>query len=136
MYEEEEEEIDEAVVKRLFDLPNQRFPRETEDSGVTKTSQKAWASGAYRHGGVLGLRKSSKEFPYSTRLVNQYIQGELGLSATWSTFSLHQNLNVKRHRDSHNARDRYSHLIPITNFKEGGQGRRPMDTAGPGGRRW
>ena len=117
----EEEEIDEAVVKRLFDLlPKQRFPREIADSEVIKMRQKAWASGVYRHGGVLGLRNSSKEFPYSTRLIKLYIQKKLGLDATWSTFSLHENLNVKRHRDSHNARDRYSHLIPITDFKEGG----------------
>ena len=117
----EEEEIDEAVVKRLFDLlPNQRFPREIADSEVIKMRQKAWASGVYRHGGVLGLRNSSKEFPYSTRLIKLYIQKKLGLDATWSTFSLHENLNVKRHRDSHNARDRYSHLIPVTDFKEGG----------------
>ena len=33
----EEEEIDEAVVKRLFDLlPNQRFPREIADSEETE----------------------------------------------------------------------------------------------------
>ena len=79
----EEEEIDEAVVKRLFDLlPNQRFPRVTADSEVIKMRQKAWASGVYRHGGVLGLRNSSKGFPYSTRLINLYIQKKLGLDAT------------------------------------------------------
>ncbi|CAE7484241.1 GIP [Symbiodinium sp. CCMP2456] len=54
------------------------------------------------------------------RLVNQFIRTVLGASATWSTFSLHRNLSVKRHRDSHNARDELSYLIPISDFRQGG----------------
>ena len=67
------------VVKRLFDLlPNQRFARKIEDPGETEITSKAWASGACRHGGVLGFRNSSEEFPNSSRLVNQYIRNRLG----------------------------------------------------------
>ncbi|CAE7777622.1 GIP, partial [Symbiodinium necroappetens] len=116
-----EDNVDEEVIKRLFELlPNQRLPRQTEDCGASGLPPKAWASGVYRHGGVLGVRKSSREFPYSTRLVNQFIREVLGDSTTWSTFSLHRNLGVKRHRDSHNARDELSYLIPISEFGKGG----------------
>ncbi|CAE7817553.1 unnamed protein product, partial [Symbiodinium necroappetens] len=117
----DEGDVNEEVIERLFDLlPNQRLPRQTEDCGEGSLPPKAWASGVYRHGGVLGVRNSSKEFPYSTRLVNQFIRGVMGESATWSTFSLHRNLSVKRHRDSHNARDELSYLIPISDFQQGG----------------
>ena len=117
----EEEDVDEEVIKRLFELlPSQQFARESTETSEGETHPKAWASGAYRHGGVLGIRNSSKEFPYATRVVNQFIRTHLGEDATWSTFSIHRSLSVKRHRDSHNARDKYSRLIPITDFKEGG----------------
>ncbi|CAE7222038.1 GIP [Symbiodinium sp. CCMP2456] len=116
-----EDDVNEDVIERLFELlPSQGLPRQTEDCGASGLSPKAWASGVYRHGGVLGVRNSPKEFPYSTRLVNQFIRGVLGESATWSTFSLHRNLSVKRHRDSHNARDELSYLIPISDFRQGG----------------
>ena len=117
----EEEDVDEEMIKRLFELlPSQQFARESTETSEGEMHPKAWASGAYRHGGVLGIRNSSKEFPYATRVVNQFIRTHLGEDATWSTFSIHRNLSVKRHRDSHNARDKYSRLIPITDFKEGG----------------
>ncbi|CAE7586293.1 unnamed protein product [Symbiodinium sp. CCMP2456] len=116
-----EEDVTEEVIEKLFELlPNQRLPRQTEDHGSEGLPPKAWASGVYRHGGVLGVRNSSKEFPYATRLVNQFIRTVLGESVTWSTFSLHRNLSVKRHRDSHNARDELSYLIPISDFRQGG----------------
>ncbi|CAE7034866.1 pol, partial [Symbiodinium sp. CCMP2456] len=87
-----EDDVDERVIERLFELlPNQRLPRQTEDCGVSGLPPKAWKSGVYRHGGVLGVRKSSREFPYSTRLVNQFIREVLGDSTTWSTFSFHRN---------------------------------------------
>ena len=52
--------------------------------------------------------------------MNLFIQEKLGEQACWSTFSIHRNLNVKKHRDSHNARDKDSYLIPISDFKDGG----------------
>ena len=33
---------------------------------------------------------------------------------------MHRNLSVKKHRDSHNARDKDSYFIPISDFKDGG----------------
>ena len=74
----------------------------------------------YRHGGVLGVRNSTKDYPLATKVVNLFIQEKLGEHACWSTFSMHRNLNVKKHRDSHNARDKASYLIPISDFKDGG----------------
>ena len=112
----EEEEVDEGFEL----LPSQQFARESTGTSEGEACPKAWASGAYRHGGVLGIRNSSKTFPYATRVVNQFIRAKLGEDATWSTFSIHRNFSVKRHRDSHNARDKYSRLIRITDFKEGG----------------
>ena len=53
----EEEEIDERMIKRLFELlPSQQFARESTGTSEGETRPKAWASGAYRHGGVLGIR--------------------------------------------------------------------------------
>ncbi|CAE7558242.1 GIP, partial [Symbiodinium sp. KB8] len=60
------------------------------------------------------------DYPLATKVVNLFIQEKLGEHACWSTFSMHRNLNVKKHRDSHNARDKASYLIPISDFKDGG----------------
>ena len=113
--------VDESVVEHLFELlPNQRISRKIDDCEHAGLPPKAWASGVYRHGGVLGVRNSTKDYPLATKVVNLFIQEKLGEQACWSTFSIHRNLNVKKHRDSHNARDKDSYLIPISDFKDGG----------------
>ena len=60
------------------------------------------------------------DYPLATKVVNSFIREKLGESESLSTLSMHRNLSVKRHRDSHRARDKESHLIPISNFKDGG----------------
>ncbi|CAE7244306.1 unnamed protein product, partial [Symbiodinium sp. KB8] len=114
--------VDESVVEHLFELlPDQRFSRKIDDCEHAGSPPKAWASGVYRHGGVLGVRNSTKDYPLATtKVVNLFIQAKLGEQACWSTFSMHRSLNVKKHRDSHNARDKVSYLIPISEFKDGG----------------
>ena len=113
--------VDESVVGHLFELlPDQRISRKIDDYEHTGLPPKAWASGVYRHGGVLGVRNSTKDYPLATKVVNLFIQEKLGGHACWSTFSMHRNLSVKKHRDSHNARDKDSYLIPISDFKDGG----------------
>ena len=113
--------VDESVVEHLFELlPDQRISRKTDECAHAGSPPKAWASGVYRHGGVLGVRNSTKDYPLATKVVNLFIQEKLGEHACWSTFSMHRNLNVKKHRDSHNARDKASYLIPISDFKDGG----------------
>ncbi|OLQ02937.1 hypothetical protein AK812_SmicGene14162 [Symbiodinium microadriaticum] len=66
------------------------------------------------------IRLEFEDYPLATKVVNLFIQEKLGKHACWSTFSMHRNLNVKKHRDSHNARDKASYLIPISDFKDGG----------------
>ncbi|CAE7646124.1 unnamed protein product, partial [Symbiodinium sp. KB8] len=113
--------VDESVVEYLFELlPDQRISKKTDDCAHAGSPPKAWASGVYRHGGVLGVRNSTKDYPLATKVVSLFIQEQLGEHACWSTFSVHRNLNVKKHRDSHNARDKASCLIPISDFKDGG----------------
>ena len=113
--------VDESVVEHLFELlPNQRIARKIDDCEHAGLPPKTWASGVYRHGGVLGVRNSTKDYPLATKVVNLFIQEKLGEQACWSTFSIHRNLDVKKHRDSHNARDKVSYLIPISDFKDGG----------------
>ncbi|CAE7452351.1 unnamed protein product, partial [Symbiodinium microadriaticum] len=110
--------VDESVVGHLFELlPDQRISRKIDDYEHAGLPPKAWASGVYRHGGVLGVRNSTKDYPLATKVVNLFIQEKLGGHACWSTFSMHRNLSVKKHRDSHNARDKDSYLIAISDFK-------------------
>ncbi|CAE7315270.1 GIP, partial [Symbiodinium microadriaticum] len=113
--------VDESVVERLFELlPDQRISRKTDDCGHAGSPPQAWASGVYRHGDVLGVRNSTKDYQLATKVVNSFIQGKFGEQACWSTFSMHRNLNAKKHRDSHDVRDKVSYLIPISDFKDGG----------------
>ncbi|OLP97705.1 hypothetical protein AK812_SmicGene19927 [Symbiodinium microadriaticum] len=113
--------VDESVVEHLFELlPDQRISRKTDECAHAGSPPKAWASGVYRHWGVLGVRNSTKDYPLATKVVNLFIQEKLGEHACWSTFTMHRNLNLKKHRDSHNARDKASYLIPINDFKDSG----------------
>ena len=125
----EEIDVDEEVIARLFEmLPKTRTTRnvnpEKEDGEDEKVAPMDWSAGAFVHGGVLGLKKGTKKFPYTTRVVNQFIASKLGNCAgelpTWTTFSLFGNILAGPHRDSHNFASSSSYLIPVSSFDGGG----------------
>ena len=125
----EEIDVDEEVIARLFEmLPKTRTTRnvnpEKEDGEDEKVAPMDWSAGAFVHGGVLGLKKGTKKFPYTTRVVNQFIASKLGNCAgelpTWTTFSLFGNILAGPHRDSRNFASSSSYLIPVSSFDGGG----------------
>ena len=60
--------VDESVVEHLFELLTRGSPGRstTVSSEHAGSPPKAWASGVYRHGGVLGVRNSTKDYPLAT----------------------------------------------------------------------
>ena len=125
----EELEIDEEIIAKLYDMiPTTQASRnlaendkEKEEGSVSRT---LWSAGAFVHGGILGLKKNTRKYPYTTRVVNQFIASKLpageNMDPTWTTFSLFKNILTGPHSDSHNDAMKPSYLIPVSSFDDGG----------------
>ena len=90
----------------------------------------SFLTGAYRHGGVAGARKSLAEFPLTSRLLVQ-LATQLFPGTTFSTVALFRNLRTPRHSDSNNLTGSCNHVAALTSFSGGGirvyQGPEPED---------
>ena len=108
-------------------LPDEEFPRGDVDEGepaMPTVSQESkpqlfWSTGAFVHGGVVGLRRTTKSFPSSTRLINQYIR-QLDPNHTWTSVALLKNHRTAMHKDAHNRLGQETLLAPLTKFRRGG----------------
>ena len=105
---------DEGEMLLLFEkLP--RAKAEREDRGFVGRS---WSSGMYTHGGCTGLRRLSRKFPLATKVFNMFIRSKIP-EASFTTFAVLDGILSPPHRDSHNAVDSLSWLIPVTLFRHG-----------------
>ena len=110
-------------------LPDSAFPREelTEDMvnfSATALESKAkprkcWLTGAYVHGGVVGLTRNTRSFPCSTQVVNRYIK-QLNPNHQWTSVAIIRNYRTAMHKDTHNELGQPTMLAPITRFRRGG----------------
>ncbi|CAE6932646.1 unnamed protein product [Symbiodinium natans] len=118
-----------TLPKELQDCPhltftdNRRHSADSLDGG-------SFLTGAYRHGGVAGARKSLAEFPLTSRLLVQ-LATQLFPGTTFSTVALFRNLRTPRHSDSNNLTGSCNHVAALTSFSGGGirvyQGPEPED---------
>ena len=79
-------------------------------------AQKLWASGAFVHGGVLGLKKSTTVFPMATRAFVKYIK-QVKPDHEFNSVVVNINIQAKGHKDIHNAGSNL--VLPLSAFKGG-----------------
>ena len=82
------------------DLPRDVLPLPDEEMW----SPKSWGAGAYIHGGVAGVRRSTTLFPYSTKVLTKFVK-EADPTHKFNAVALFRNSRVRLHKDSHNSRD-------------------------------
>ncbi|CAE7464616.1 unnamed protein product [Symbiodinium sp. KB8] len=101
-------------VLEVFELlPDQELPR-----GSALEGAKAFSIGAYSHGGIVGVRESTKLFPHVARFFCKAIS-VVSPSHLFSTITLHRQVHVSCHQDSQNY-GVPNLVVPLT-FFEGGQ---------------
>ena len=102
------------VLKLFRLLPAQRAPR-----GTPTASTKSFFTGLFVHGGVLGLRSSSSEYPAATRLLCRAVR-EACPGLKFSTVEVLRNMRADAHVDAHNSGTEPNFIWGISRFKGGG----------------
>ena len=97
-------------VQQLFTRAARRKPRGRATS---------WATGAFTHGGVSGLRDGAKRLPNVTRFLAKFAREFMG-AEQFATVVIQRNGGGKVHRDSHNYPGSRNWLCPLTSFEGGG----------------
>ncbi|CAE7400874.1 GIP, partial [Symbiodinium sp. CCMP2456] len=108
-------------------LPDERFPRgevppgeEHENHAKSRAKEKkAWSTGAFIHGGVAGLRRSTRSFPTTTKVINAYIK-QVDPNHQWTSVAILKNHQTAMHKDPHNSLYHQTLLAPLTKFRRGG----------------
>ena len=85
--------------------------------GVVEEAQKIWSSGAFVHGGVFGVKKSTSAFPMSTRAFVKYAK-QIAPNHEFTSVSTNINIQARGHKDIHNVGENM--ITPLSVFKEGG----------------
>ena len=98
-------------------LPEEPFPR--HEGGQDKGTKKAWSTGVFIHGGVAGLKRSTKSFPSTTKVINAYVK-QLDPGHQWTSVAILKNYHTAMHKDPHNSLHHQTLLAPITKFRRGG----------------
>ena len=102
------------VLKLFRLLPAQRAPRSKPTA-----SAKSFFTGLFVHGGVLGLRSSSSEYPAATRLLCRAVT-EACPGLKFSTVGVLRNMRADAHVDAHNSDTEPNFIWGISRFKGGG----------------
>ena len=84
--------------------------------GVVEDAQKVWTSGAFVHGGVLGLKKSTTAFPMATRAFVKYVK-QVMPEHEFNSVAVNINVQAKGHKDIHNTGKNLA--VPLSAFQGG-----------------
>ena len=79
----------------------------------------AFLLGAYSHGHMKGISKMSFKFASLLKYVNAFLRHHLP-EASWSSVMISYNRSVFPHRDHHNDKNSYNHLVCVGPYEGGG----------------
>ncbi|CAE7744641.1 unnamed protein product [Symbiodinium pilosum] len=97
-------------VQQLFTRASRRKPRGKATS---------WATGAFTHGGVSGLRDGARRLPNVTKFLAKFAR-ELMKAEQFAAITIQRNGGGPAHRDFHNYPGSKNWLCPLTSFEGGG----------------
>ena len=109
-----------ALVLQLFETleeVKQLFSRASRRKPVMKAS--SWATGAFTHGGVSGLRDGAKRLPAVTKFLAKFAREVMG-AKQFGAITIQRNGGGRAHRDFHNYPGSKNWLCPLTSFEGGG----------------
>ncbi|CAE7610958.1 Lgr4 [Symbiodinium sp. CCMP2592] len=70
--------------------------------GPQKDTQKVWTTGAYVHGGIVGVKKATAVFPASTNAFVKYVK-QLDPDHKFNAVAVTTDIEAKQHVDAHNV---------------------------------
>ena len=97
-------------VQQIFSRASRRQP---------KGKAASWATGAFTHGGVSGLRDGSKRLPNVTKFLAKFAREVMGVKR-FASVVVQRNGGGRVHRDFHNRPGARTWLCPLTSFQNGG----------------
>ncbi|CAE7296882.1 RE1 [Symbiodinium sp. KB8] len=84
-----------------------RFGEKQEDESI-------WASGAFVHGGVVGLLNNTKKFPRTTKVFLNYLKSQCP-DFKCNSLAVFKGVHAELHRDAHNVG--MNAVVPLSDFK-------------------
>ena len=105
-----------------------RHVMETDDQDLDMEMVEKWfneglldnfKSGVYRHGGVVGMMKTTAEHPYLTKVLTRILRRSVP-EATFTAVLLSTNTQREVHKDSNNDATSQNYLVPIVCPQVGG----------------
>ena len=79
----------------------------------------SWASGAYVHGGIVGLRHNLVQYPLTSKILAKLISSTFP-ELEFTSFVVLYNTLTPAHQDLNNQSGFPNALIPLSKFKDGG----------------
>ena len=89
------------------------LPREQSARADAADDVHFFASGAFVHGGIIGVRSLTRMFPKSTAVITRFF-GQLMPLHSFTTVIVQEGVMAPLHRDSHNAPDSKNLLVSLT----------------------
>ena len=116
----EKENITQETLEMLMALlPHDELSRDAfSPPDPEMWAPKQWGTGAYVHGGVMGLKKNVKMFKYSTKMMAHWVRTRHP-THQFTSLVLFRNLRTQPHRDSHNDLSSETVVFPISKFQNG-----------------
>ena len=106
----------ESLIKLARLLPSESIARTNPD----QPSGKFFITGAYVHGGICGIRRATRKFPATTRLLTALAQSLCKPGFCFSSVGLSYNNLAPRHVDKFNAPGTQNGLAKLSPFDGGG----------------
>ena len=97
-------------VQQLFSRAGRRKP---------KGKATSWATGAFTHGGVSGLRNGARRLPNVSRFLARFARDVMG-ATQFAAIATQRNGGGQAHCDFHNLPGSRNWLCPLTSFEGGG----------------
>ncbi|CAE7439048.1 RE1 [Symbiodinium microadriaticum] len=82
--------------------------------GERHEEEMVWSTGAFVHGGVVGLLNNAKKFPRATKVFLDYIKQQCP-GFRCNSLAVFRGIHAERHRDAHNVGTNV--VLPLTDFK-------------------
>ena len=88
-------------------------------SGASQPTAKSFQAGSFVHGGVRGIRSTTRKFPECTKAICTYVR-QLFPTLTFGTVGLFRDVCAIPHRDSNNEAFTDNAIAALSSFEEGG----------------
>ena len=105
------------ILFEVLEETKQVFSRASRRTPTSKAS--SWATGAFTHGGVSGLRNGSKRMPAVTSFFARFARDVMG-AEEFATVVVQKNGRGSMHRDFHNKPGSRNWVCPLTSCVGGG----------------